>query len=128
MLFVSNSHVLINFRGGKSVILLSNGSIIHQEKRVQELLEKSERVIAESQLYLGKKTVLLEDEYGEHNENMRHIGLQFNKHGYAQLVGIFEDYRKQIEKIFDKRNDFFEEEAKHSAEEINLLGRKPTIV
>lgn len=29
MLFVSNSHLLLNFRGGKSVTLLSNGSIIH---------------------------------------------------------------------------------------------------
>lgn len=34
MLFVTNSHVLLNFRGGKSITLLANGSIIHQESRV----------------------------------------------------------------------------------------------
>ena len=29
MLFVTNTLVLLNFRGGKSVTLLANGSIIH---------------------------------------------------------------------------------------------------
>ena len=29
MLFVTNSHVLLNFRGGKTITLLANGSIIH---------------------------------------------------------------------------------------------------
>ena len=29
MLFVSNTHVLLKFRGGKTVTLLSNGSIVH---------------------------------------------------------------------------------------------------
>ena len=34
MLFVANAHVLLKFRGGKAVTLLSNGSIVHQESRV----------------------------------------------------------------------------------------------
>ena len=42
MLFVSNSHVLLKFRGGKAVVLLSNGSIISQrENRVQKFLEEN---------------------------------------------------------------------------------------
>ena len=40
MLFVSNNHVLLKFRGGKAVTLLSNGSIISQTERVQRALEE----------------------------------------------------------------------------------------
>ena len=110
MLFVTNHHVLLNFRGGKSVTLLANGSIIHQESRVQDQLEKSERVIGESQLYQGKKTVLLEDEYGENNEKVRHIALRFTKRGQASLVGIFEDFKLQIDAIFLRRKQLIDKE------------------
>ena len=48
MLFVSNSHVLLKLRGGKSVTLLSNGSVIYQQKRVQDYFERAEKVIGES--------------------------------------------------------------------------------
>ena len=62
MIFVSNIHVLLKFRGGKAVTLLSNGSIIPQDLRIQGYLENS-KVIGESQIYKGKKTVLLERKY-----------------------------------------------------------------
>ena len=78
MLFVSNMYVLVKFRGGKSATLMLNGSIIHQESRIKDLLEHSEKVIGESQVFRGKKTVLLEDEFGENNEQVRHIALQFS--------------------------------------------------
>jgi len=41
------------------------------------LLENSERVIAESQLYQGKKSVLLEDDYvdEDNKDQVRHITL-----------------------------------------------------
>ena len=73
-------------------------------------MEKSERVIGESQLYQGKKTVLLEDEYGENNEKMRHIALRFTKRGAATLVGVFDDYEKQLKSIFTRRFKIIEDE------------------
>ena len=75
MLFVSNMYVLVKFRGGKSATLMLNGSIIHQESRIKDLLDNSEKVIGESQVFRGKKTVLFEDEFGENNEQVRHIAL-----------------------------------------------------
>ena len=34
MLFVSNQHILVRFKGNKTVTLQSNGAIVHQPKRV----------------------------------------------------------------------------------------------
>ena len=125
MLFVTNSHVLVNFRGGKTITLLANGSIIHQESRIQDNLEKSERVIGESQLYMGKKTVLLEDEFGENNEYIRHIALRFSRRGEARLVGVFDDFKKQIDTIFQRRKKIigaeFEREKKELADRSNSM-------
>jgi len=75
MLFVSNVHVLLKFRGGKAVTLLSNGCILHQTDRVQRFLEENSQVIGESQIYKGKKTVLLEQEYGDNLEYVRMVAL-----------------------------------------------------
>ena len=75
MIFVSNIHVLLKFRGGKAVTLLSNGSIIPQDLRIQGYLENS-KVIGESQIYKGKKTVLLERKYS--------VMLGQNGHGKSQ--------------------------------------------
>ena len=61
MLFVSNNHILLKLRGGKTITLLPNGSIVHQESKIQEMLEDSEYVIGESQMYRGRKTLLFED-------------------------------------------------------------------
>ena len=68
MLFVSNNHVLLKFRGGKTVTLLSNGCIIHQEKRVKRYLEENSTIIGESQISKSKKIILLEQTYGLEND------------------------------------------------------------
>ena len=64
MHFVSNTHILIKFRGGKTVTLLANGSILHQERALQHRLEEAEKVIGESQVYRGHKTLLFQGSYG----------------------------------------------------------------
>ena len=83
MLFVSNNHVLMKFKGGKAVTLLSNGCIIHQTDRVQKVLEDNCRVVGESQIFESKKTVLLEQEYGETLNKVRYVALQFESTGLA---------------------------------------------
>ena len=95
MLFVTNQHVLLKFRGGKAVTLLSNGSVIHQEPRVQDLLEKCEKIIGESQIFRGKKYLILEDEYQDADlkDKVRFVALQFRYTGLAACVGIYEDYK-----------------------------------
>jgi hypothetical protein len=90
MLFVSNVHILLKFRGGKTVTLLSNGCIIHQTDRVQRLLDTKSKVIGESQIYKGVKTVLLEQAYGDTVELVRLVALQFDKTGLASVVGMFD--------------------------------------
>ena len=57
-------------------------------------------MIGESQLYQGKKTIFLEDEYGENKDKVRHIALRFTKRGKATLVGVYEDFKQQIDAVF----------------------------
>ena len=78
MLFVSNNHVLMKFRGGKTVTLLSNGCIVHQDKRVKRYLEENSTIVGESQISRSKKIVLLEQKYGVENEKSVIVALQFN--------------------------------------------------
>ena len=40
--------------------------------------------------------MLFEDLYGENNEEIRHVALQFTSDGQAKCVGIFNDYAAQI--------------------------------
>ena len=94
MLFVSNQHVLLKFRGGKAVTLLSNGDIIHQEKHNYSYLEDAKRIIGESQVFNGKKTILLEQKYGDKDEKSRHITMQFSERGKAILFGVFNDFKQ----------------------------------
>ena len=75
MLFVSNTHVLLRLRGGKTVTLMANGSIIPQSSRVQKFLEEHSKVVGESQIYKGRKTVLLEQCYGEGLKTLRYVCL-----------------------------------------------------
>ena len=60
MLFVSNNHVLCQFRGGQAVTMLSNGSIIDQNDRMADHLGVKSVIVGESVLQQGKKLVLLE--------------------------------------------------------------------
>ncbi len=99
MLFVSNNHVLMKFKGGKAVTLLSNGCIIHQTDRVQKVLEDNCRVVGESQVYESKKTVLLEQEYGDTLNKSRFVALQFESNGLAQIVGIFNEPKAELKKV-----------------------------
>lgn len=92
MLFVSNLHVLIKFRGDKAVTLLSNGCILQQEDRIQRYIEEHSKIVGESQIYRGNKTVLFEQKHGDELDKKRHIGLQFNSSGLATRAGIFNDF------------------------------------
>ena len=94
MLFISNLHVLVSFKGGKVITLLANGSLIHQQNRVQDLLDSYEKIICESQIFQGKKTVLFEDVYykDQNDEKVRHMILQFNEEGIGEVQGIFYDF------------------------------------
>ena len=60
MLFVTNNHILIKFKGGKAVTLLSNGNIVSQKAAVQKILDEQSVVVGESQIIKGQKTILLE--------------------------------------------------------------------
>ena len=96
MLFVSNTHVLLRLRGGKTVTLMANGSIIPQSSRVQKFLEEHSKVVGESQIYKGRKTVLLEQCYGEGLKTLRYLCLQFYSKGMAELVGVFVQPKKRM--------------------------------
>ena len=76
--------------------LLSNGSIKGQHFRVQRFLEQDSKVIGESQILRGKKTVLMEQEYGETLDKTRIVALQFNSVGEGIEIGIFDEFKEQI--------------------------------
>ena len=101
MLFVSNNHVLMKFRGGKTVTLLSNGCIVHQDKRVKRYLEENSTIIGESQISRSKKIVLLEQKYGVENEKSVIVALQFNSLGRAQVVATFDEYKEAMQGQLD---------------------------
>lgn len=96
MLFVSNNHVLMKFRGGKTATLLSNGCIIHQDKRVKRYLEENSTIIGESQISKGKKIVLLEQKYGVEAEKEVVVALQFNSLGKAQVIATFDEFKEEM--------------------------------
>lgn len=99
MLFVSNSHVLLKFRGDKAVTLLSNGCIHQQpKKRIQRYMEEDSKVVGESQIYRGHKTVLFEQEYGDGGDKERHVALQFDSHGDADIAGIYTQFKDDMAK------------------------------
>ena len=50
MYFVSSTHIMLNFRGDKLVILLSNGTIVHQHSSIEKLMERLDKVKCESQV------------------------------------------------------------------------------
>ena len=97
MLFVSNNHVLMKFRGGKTVTLLSNGCIVHQEKRVQRYLEENSTIIGESQINRSKKIILLEQRYGVELEFSVIVALEFNQLGKAQVLATFDQYKETMQ-------------------------------
>ena len=95
MLFVSNYHILVKFKGYKAATLLTNGSVHMQDAQVQkEIEENSSKVVAESQLHAGYKTVLFEQQRKEKNEDETHVAyvaLRFNSVGEASKVGEYKD-------------------------------------
>ena len=76
-----------------------NGEIIHQDKRVQNKLEENSSVKGESQIFMNKKFILLEQKYGDDNDKDRHIVLEFDRHGYATEIGSFDQFKKQMYKL-----------------------------
>ena len=52
---------------------------------------------------------MLEDEYGENNDKVRFITLEFDCYGYARLTGLYLDYRDQMEKLLLQHNKDREE-------------------
>ena len=51
---------------------------------------------------------------------MRHIALRFSKRGTASLVGIFEDFRVQIDTIFQRRIKMINEEFEKEVTELRV--------
>ena len=120
MLFVSNHHVLCKFRGGPSVTMLSNGSILHQENRVANHLGVNSAIVGESLLQQGKKLVLIEQSYGEKLEQKRLILLKFNQDGEASEEGIFENYLEQMHN-FEGYLELMQKSAQKSKDYIQTL-------
>ena len=90
MLFISNMHVLLRLRGGKTVTLQANGSVLTQEPLVQKLLEENSKVVGESKICNGRKIVVLEKRYGIGLNALQYMCLKFSTDGKGSLVGIFD--------------------------------------
>ena len=57
--------------------------------------------MGESQIFRGKKHLILEDWYKDYSggietDKVRFIALQFKHTGLAECVGIFDDYKAQM--------------------------------
>ena len=92
MHFVSNQHILVRFRGGKTVTLRSNGSIISQRSRVQDILDKEScRIVIQTNVQFGKMFLTLLD-----SEEKDLIVLVFGSDGKGDVVGTFDVSKKLI--------------------------------
>ena len=76
--------------------MLSNGSILHQEKRMADHLGVKSVIVGESVLQQGKKLVLLEKSHYEMPETKSYILVNFGQDGKASEQGIYQDYHDQI--------------------------------
>ena len=65
---------------------------------MQGFLEDNSRVVGESEIYRGRKTVLLEQKYGTGLKLLRYVCLQFSSNGLAEVTGIFNNPKNQIKK------------------------------
>ena len=92
MYFVSNQHILVRFKDSKTVTLRSNGTIVNQIQRVQEILDnKNTSVVAATNVEFGKMFLTLFD---SSEKELR--TLVFGSDGKAELVGIFTASKKSI--------------------------------
>ena len=97
MLFVSDSHILLKFKGGKAVIIQINGIVAPQDAKVQEHLDESIEVICQSNICNGKKFLLLKRLYGgENSEKERYVCLRFEETGQGVVVGKFDEPLKHF--------------------------------
>ena len=96
MFFVSNVHILVRFRGNKTVILQSNGAIVRQTSRnVQSQLDdKASQIVGQSFVEFGKKFVAI---YNNSDAQEKVIDvLRFDKDGQAMIVGHFIQVKDRI--------------------------------
>ena len=85
MYFVSNQHILVRFKDSKTVTLRSNGTIVNQAKRVQDILDnQNASIVAATNVEFGKMFLTLFDSSEKELKT-----LFFNSYGEAELVGIF---------------------------------------
>ena len=61
-------------------------------------MEEDSKVVGESQIYRGYKTVLFEQEYGDGGDKERHVALQFDSHGDAEIAGIYTEFKDSMAK------------------------------
>ena len=47
----------------------------------------------------------MSQKYSDNNSINRHTALEFCKEGTGKLVGIFDDYKKQMREIFESDNN-----------------------
>ena len=98
MYFVSNQHILVRFKDSKTVTLRSNGTIVNQHQRVQEILDnQNASIVAATDVEFGKMFLTL---FIVENNNKELRTLVFGSDGKAELIGIFNASKKSIkEKI-----------------------------
>ena len=89
MLFITNEHVLVQFRFGKIVIFNVNGKVVPQNKEVQKILNRRPTIVAQSHVKRGMTFVALEVREISKRDM---ISLEFHETGKAKVVGIFENY------------------------------------
>ena len=94
MYFVSNQHILVRFKDSKTVTLRSNGTIVNQHQRVQEILDnQNASIVASTDVEFGKMFLTL---FIVENNIKELRTLVFGSDGKAELVGIFNASKKNI--------------------------------
>ena len=100
MYFVSNQHILVRFKDSKTVTLRSNGTIINQHQRVQEILDnQNASIVAATNVEFGKMYLTL---FIEENNNKEYRTFVFGSDGKAELIGIFAASKKSIKEKIKK--------------------------
>ena len=98
MYFVSNQHILMRFRTGKTVTLMFNGIIVDQTPRLLDKLDKpSVRIVASTDVEFGKMFLTLYD----CNEKDLSV-IVFNRNGQGEKVASFEQRKSSLKDLIKK--------------------------
>ena len=120
ILFVTNQHLLIKFKSGKTIVFLINGIVVPQKEAIQRYFDTSP-IVSQSFVNNGRKTILLRKRHSSQDYfRNQYICIQFQENGLASIIGKFDAPIATARDLLDSRLEMRQRGMKI---DINNLGK-----